>query len=54
MDRYLCPECSYVYDEELGDTSQGFEAGTRWEEIPDDFYCPDCGIVPKYDFVLAA
>jgi rubredoxin len=54
MDSYLCPECSYVYDEELGDTSEGFEPGTSWDDIPVDFFCPDCGIVPKYDFVVAS
>ncbi len=33
MSRYCCPECSYCYDETLGDAHQGFAAGTSWEEL---------------------
>ena len=35
--------CDYIYDEELGDEEEGLAPGTRWEDIPDDWYCPDCG-----------
>ena len=52
MSRYCCPECSYCYDETLGDAHQGFAAGTSWEEIPEDFNCPDCAVRDKPDFVL--
>jgi rubredoxin len=53
-DRYLCPECSYTYDESIGDEREGYEPGTTWDDIDPDFFCPDCGIVPKHDFVKAA
>ncbi len=54
MSRYCCPECAYCYDEERGDAHQGFAAGTKWEEVPEDFNCPDCAVRDKPDFVLQA
>jgi len=50
MDRYHCPECSYTYNEDEGDLREGYESGTRWEDVDEEFYCPDCGIVAKVDF----
>ena len=47
--KYVCNVCGYVYDEEIGDAENGIEPGTKWEEIPDDFVCPLCG-VGKDDF----
>jgi len=47
---YRCPVCDYVYDEAKGDTREGFPAGTRWEEIPDGWCCPDCAVREKLDF----
>ena len=41
--KWQCMACDYIYDEELGDEEEGFAPGTRWEDIPDDWYCPDCG-----------
>ena len=41
--KWQCMACDYIYDEELGDEEEGFEPGTRWEDIPDDWYCPDSG-----------
>ena len=46
----LCKE-GYIYDEELGDPDDGLAPGTLWEDIPDDWVCPDCG-VSKFDFEL--
>ena len=53
-DRYLCPECNYTYDESIGDEREGYEPGTTWDDIDPDVFCPDCGLVPKHDFVKAA
>lgn len=50
MSRYLCPECGYVYDEAVGDAHMGFPAGTAWDDLPQDFVCPDCAISYKDDF----
>ena len=47
--KYICDVCGYVYDEELGDPDNGIAAGTKWEDLPDDFVCPLCG-VGKEDF----
>ncbi|TCJ30521.1 fatty acid desaturase [Nocardioides jejuensis] len=46
-----CPGCSYTYVVEVGDEHQGFAAGTAWAEIPSDWFCPDCGVREKIDFV---
>jgi rubredoxin len=35
--------CGFVYDEARGLPEDGIRAGTRWEEIPEDWVCPDCG-----------
>jgi rubredoxin len=35
--------CGYIYDEEKGDPACGIAPGTRWEDVPDDWKCPDCG-----------
>ncbi len=43
MEKYECP-CSYVYDEEVGDPDSGSAPGTKWEDIPDAWVCPVCGL----------
>jgi len=49
MSKYVCDVCGWVYDEELGDSDLGIAAGTKFEDLPDDFVCPLCG-VGKDDF----
>jgi len=49
--KYECVICGYVYDEAEGIPDDGIPAGTRWEDIPEDWECPDCGI-SKFDFDL--
>ncbi len=51
MAAYICNVCGYVYDETLGDPDNGIAPGTPWEDVPDDFTCPCCG-VGKEDFSL--
>ncbi|MBD2857634.1 FAD-dependent oxidoreductase [Spongiibacter sp. KMU-158] len=51
MSKYECIVCGWVYDEEKGDPDSGIAPGTRWEDIPEDWLCPDCG-VGKEDFEL--
>ncbi len=41
--KYICP-CGYEYDPALGDPENGIAAGTPWENVPDDFLCPVCGL----------
>ena len=47
--KYVCDICGYVYDEDLGDADNGIAPGTKWEDLPEDFVCPLCG-VGKDDF----
>lgn len=49
MDKYVCTACGYVYDPELGDPDSGVAPGTSFENIPEDWVCPLCG-VSKADF----
>ena len=44
MQKYQCTVCSYVYDPEEGDPDNGVEPGTAFEDIPDDWTCPECGV----------
>ena len=41
--KYVCP-CGYVYDPEAGDPDSGIAPGTSFEDIPDDWVCPVCGL----------
>ena len=43
MERYICP-CGYVYYEELGDPDSGVVANTKWENVPENWVCPWCGL----------
>lgn len=49
MKKYMCLLCGYIYDEALGDPDSGIAAGTRWEDIPLNWRCPDCDAI-KADF----
>ncbi len=44
MARYICEVCGYVYDESVGDPDNGVAAGTTWDNVPDDYVCPLCGV----------
>ncbi len=51
MTSWRCPECAYRYDEEAGDSHEGFAPGTKIGELPLDWACPDCGIISAGEFV---
>ncbi len=44
MQKYECTVCGYIYDPEVGDPDNGIPAGTTFEELPEDWTCPDCGV----------
>ena len=44
MSKYVCDVCGWEYDEAIGDPDNGIAAGTQFEELPDDFVCPLCGV----------
>ncbi|WP_066875215.1 rubredoxin [Clostridium mediterraneense] len=49
MDKYVCLICGYIYDPEIGDDTQEIAPGTSFEDLPDTWVCPLCG-VGKDDF----
>lgn len=50
MQKYVCQVCGYIYDPALGDPDDGVEPGVSFENLPDNWVCPICG-VPKDEFV---
>ena len=51
MSKWECIVCGLIYDEAKGWPDDGIAPGTRWEDVPEDWLCPDCG-VGKEDFEL--
>jgi rubredoxin len=49
--KWQCYFCGYFYDEALGDPEHGVAAGTAWADVPEDWFCPDCG-AGKSDFAM--
>lgn len=49
--KWRCRNCGYILDEALGIPDEGIAPGTPFEDIPDEWYCPDCGS-EKPDFDL--
>lgn len=49
--KWRCKNCGWIYDEAKGIPDQGVPPGTRLEDLPEDWYCPDCGS-EKDDFEL--
>ncbi len=47
--RYECMLCGYIYDQAVGDPGNNVHAGTQFDDLPDDWVCPDCG-AGKEDF----
>ena len=42
--KYVCDVCGWEYDEKLGYPEEGIAPGTPWENVPEDFLCPLCGV----------
>ena len=53
MKTYECAICGWIYDETKGCPEEGIPAGTRWEDVPEDWHCPVCG-AGKGDFQMVA
>ena len=47
--QWICLVCNWVYDEAQGAPDHGIAPGTAFGDIPDDWYCPECGVT-KADF----
>jgi rubrerythrin len=56
--KWICRQCSMIYDPVMGDPDSGIEPGTAFEDIPDDWKCPICGAEKKlfvpYEEAIAA
>lgn len=42
--KYICEVCGYVYDEDAGIPEENIAVGTKFEDLPADFVCPECGV----------
>jgi len=49
MKKYICDVCDWIYDPVIGDPDGDIAPGTAFEDIPDDWVCPECGVT-KEDF----
>jgi rubredoxin len=41
--KYVCTICGYVYDPAKGDEDSDIPAGTAFNDLPEDWTCPQCG-----------
>ena len=51
MKKYMCLICGHIYDEAVGDPDTGIAPGTKWEDVPPNWTCPECG-ARKEDYEL--
>ena len=51
MNKYRCIVCGFVFDEAIGDPEHGIAPGTRWQDVPESWCCPECGAA-KADFEM--
>lgn len=51
LKRYMCVICGFIYEEELGWPADGIAPGTKWDDVPLNWVCPDCG-ARKEDFEM--
>ena len=47
MKKYICTVCHWTYDPAVGDPDGGIAPGTAFEDIPDDWVCPLCGVTKE-------
>ncbi len=48
MEKWECTACGYVYDPERGDPENGIDPGTKFEDLSDDWVCPQCGVSKEF------
>lgn len=53
MEKWECTACGYIYDPEKGDPEHGINPGTAFEELPNDWVCPQCGVAKEFFQKLA-
>ncbi|HOY08956.1 MAG TPA: rubredoxin [Candidatus Omnitrophota bacterium] len=52
MKKYVCTVCEYEYDPALGDPEQNIPPGTAFEDLPETWVCPKCGVGKSYFDVI--
>ena len=45
MNKYVCQVCGYIYDPDVGDPDSDIAPGTPFGDLPEDWICPDCGVM---------
>jgi len=48
MEKWVCTVCGYVYDPAVGDPGNGISSGTAFEDLPEDWTCPECGVGKEF------
>ena len=48
MEKWECTACGYIYDPERGDPENGIDPGTKFEDLSDDWVCPQCGVSKEF------
>lgn len=48
MSKWVCTACGYVYDPAVGDPDGGVAPGTAFEDLPDNWFCPNCGVGKEF------
>jgi rubredoxin len=48
MEKWKCGVCGYVYDPANGDPDNGFGPGTAFDDLPDTWFCPGCGVGKEF------
>ncbi len=48
MEKWECTACGYIYDPAVGDPNNGVPPGTRFEDLPDTWVCPQCGVGKEF------
>jgi rubredoxin len=51
LKKYMCLICGWIYEEAAGAPDEGIAPGTRWEDVPPNWTCPECG-ARKDDFEM--
>ena len=52
MRKWQCLVCGFIYDESKGLPEEGVSPGTSWEDIPDTWQCPECGVTKtEFDMI---
>ena len=46
--KWVCGWCNYQYDPKEGAPESGVKPGTPFEDLPEDWPCPGCGISGKF------